>query len=327
MRRAVVLAISFLLAVPLVTEAQTGKRLRIGVLMPLTPEDNGQYVAALRRGLRELGYVEGQNIAFEVRYADAKPERLSGLAAELVRLPVDVVVAGANPAIAAAQKATTSIPIVMTVAVDPVGTGFVASLPRPGGNITGVSTQQEGPEILGKALQLLKEAAPTLTRVAVLSDRDFPGNRQRVSVVEAVAPGLGVELQLMEVRSAGELEGAFAAATRNRVGAAYILGSPLFFHHRARIGELVVKHRLPTMCGPLPDYAQAGCLMGLGSTLTDQMKRAAYFVDRILKGGKPGDLPVEQPTKFDLVINLKTAKAIGLTIPQSLLGRADQIIE
>jgi len=322
---AVVLALTVVLAA-VAAEAQGGKVPRIGILSTLTAEASAPAIAVFRQGLRELGYVEGQNLALEMRSADAKLERLPGLAAELVRLKVDIIVARANPAIAAAQKATTSIPIVMTVASDPVATGFVASLPRPGGNITGLSNLGS-PEFIGKGLQLLQEVVPTLSRVAVLWDSGFQGIRHQLSGTKAAAQALGVQLQLVEVRSPDELESAFAAATRNRAGAAYIFGSTMTFHNRARIAELAVTHRLPALCGAIREWAQAGCLITFGPSSTAQMGRAAYFVDRILKGAKPADLPVEQPTKFELVINLKTAKALGLTIPQSVLVRADEIIE
>jgi putative ABC transport system substrate-binding protein len=321
----VVLALTVVLAA-VAAEAQGGKVPRIGILSTLTAEASAPAIAVFREGLRELGYVEGQNLALEMRSADAKLERLPGLAAELVRLKVDIIVARANPAIAAAQKATTSSPIVMTVASDPVATGFVASLSRPGGNITGLSNLGS-PEFVGKGLQLLQEVVPTLSRVAVLWDSGFQGIRHQLSGTKAAAQALGVQLQLVEVRSPDELEGAFAAATRNRAGAAYIFGSTMTFHNRTRIGELAVTHRLPALCGAIREWAQAGCLITFGPSSTAQMGRAAYFVDRILKGAKPADLPVEQPTKFELVINLNTAKALGLTIPQSLVVRADEIIQ
>jgi len=276
-----------------------------------------------RQAISELGDVEGQNIAFEIRSADGRPERLPGLAAELVRLKVDVLVASSNVAVAAAQKATTSIPIVMTNTSDPVALGFVASLARPGGNITGLTIQ--APDVAGKTLQLLREAVPGLARSAVLWDTSFPG-RQALSELEAAARALEIHLQLVEVGSPGEIEGAFDAVARDRTRAVFIAGSPMQFGERARIAELAVKRRLATMC-VLREYVEAGCLIGYGASLVDGFRRAAYFVDRILKGAKPADLPVEQPTKFELVINLKTAKALGLTIPQSLLLRADEVIQ
>ena len=272
-----------------------------------------------------MGDIEGQNIALEIRSADGRPERLPGLAAELVRLKVDVILAaGSNTTVAAAQKATTSIPIVMGTSTDPVALGFVVSLARPGGNITGVTSQI--PDVAGKALQLLTEAVPNLSRVAVLWDPGLPGGRHYLSVVEAAARTLGLQLQLVEVRNPGELDGAFAAMTKSRAGAVFTARSPVLMPHRTRIAELAVKRRLPTGCVPR-EYVEAGCLIGYGPSLTDQFRRAVYFVDRIRKGAKPADLPVEQPTKFYFVINLKTAKALGFSIPQPLLLRADHLIE
>jgi len=317
---AVIFAVSLTLA-PLAAEAQAGKVPRIGVV---GPAPGSPLLAAFRQGLRELGYTEGQNVALEVRSLDGRPERLPDLLAELVRLKVDVILAPSNLMIAAAQKATTSIPIVMSNAIDPVAAGFVASLARPGGNITGLTVQT--PDVAGKTLQLFKESVPSLARVAVLWDPDFPGVRQLLSEVEAAARALGVQLQPMEVRSPDEFDGAFAAVVRDRARAAFIPGSPMHIRGRGRIAELAVKHRLPTMC-MLREWVEAGCLIGYGASLTDQWRRAAYFVDRILKGAKPADLPVEQPTRFELVINLKTAKALGLTIPPSVLGRADEVIQ
>ncbi len=213
----------------------------------------------------------------------------------------------------------------MTIAPDPIASGFAASLSRPAGNITGLSIQGEGQP--GKALQFLKDAVPNISRVAVLWDPGFINGRQQVSIVQAAALTLGVQLQFVEVRSPGEIDGAFAAATRNRAGAAINLGSPMLGTIQDRTAELAARHRLPTMCGLLREYMRDGCLIVYGPSVTDQYVRAAYFVDRILKGAKPANLPIEQPTKFYLVVNLKTAKALGLTIPPSLLQRADQVIE
>jgi ABC-type uncharacterized transport system substrate-binding protein len=311
-----------IVAAQLVAEAQTGTSLRIGVLWSAA-EDAAPFIGAFRQGLRELGN-KGQDAALEIRNADGRPERLPGLAAELVRFKVDIILAQSNPAIAAAQKATTSIPIVMVLASDPVALGFVASLARPGGNITGLSIQTL--DTAGKRLQLLKEAVPNLSRITALWDPDFVGGRELFRAAEAAAPGLGLQLQLVAARGPGELDGAFAAMRRERAGAVVLVGSPTLFAHRSRIAELAVKHRLPTVCA-VREYAEAGCLIGYGPSLIDQYGRAAYFVDRILKGAKPADLPVEQPTKFDFVINLRTARALGLTIPRPLLLRADKVIE
>jgi ABC-type uncharacterized transport system substrate-binding protein len=224
----------------------------------------------------------------------------------------------------AAQKATTSIPIVMLLANEPVALGFVASFARPGGNITGLTLQT--PDAASKRLQFLKEAVPNLSRVAILWDPTLLGGRHLFSDAEAAAPTLGLQLQLVAAQNPGELDGAFAVMTREHAGAVFFVGSPRHFSHRVRIAELAINRRLPTMCGAR-EYVEAGCLMSYGANFTDQYRRAAYFVDRILKGAKPADLPIEQPTKFELVINLKTAKALGLTIPPSLLLRADQVIE
>ena len=317
---AVVLAVSLTLA-PLAAETQSGEVFRIGIA---GPAPGNPLLVVFRQGLRELGYVEGQNVALEVRSTDGRPERLPDLLAELVRLKVDVILAPSDQVIAAAQKATTSIPIVMSNASDPVARGFVVSLARPGGNITGLTIQ--APDIAGKNLQLFKEAVPGLARVGVLWEPGFPGGRQYLSEAEAAAKALGVQLQPVEVRSPDEFDGAFAALTRDRARAAFIAGSPMLFVNRARMAELAVKHHLPTVCA-LREYVEAGCLIGYGTSVTAQFRRAAYFVDRILKGAKPADLPVEQPTKFELVINLKAAKAIGLTIPPAVLARADEVIQ
>jgi putative ABC transport system substrate-binding protein len=320
------LALLFILTtlfVPLAAEAQPAADVwRIGVLASGSPE--GSYLSSFRDGLRELGYVEGKNVAIEWRWARGQEERFPDLAAELVRLKIHVIVANNNAAIAAAQKATRTIPIVMVIANEPVALGFVASFARPGGNITGMSLQD--PDQAGKRIQLLKEAVPKLSRLALLWDSTLPGIQLSVTPAELAARELGIKVQLLEVRSASELDGAFAAMTRERADAARVFSSGMLFSQRARIAELAVKHHLPTIC-TAPEHVEAGCLMSYAASFSDLARRAAYFVDRILKGAKPADLPVEQPTKFKLVINLKTAKALGLTIPQSLLGRADEIIQ
>ncbi len=315
---------SGLLAAPLAAKAQqAGKVWRIGLLGSHSREGSYLY-DALRDGLRELGHVEGKDIAIESRWARGQEERLPALAAELVRLKVHVIVANNNAAIAAAQKATRTIPIVMVIANEPVALGFVASFARPGGNTTGMSLQD--PEQAGKRIQLLKEAVPNLSRLALLWDSTLPGIQLSVRPAEAAARELGIKVQLLEVRSASELDGAFAAMTRERANAARIFSSGMLFSHRARIAELAVTHHLPTICTS-PEHVEAGCLMAYSARFSDLARRAAYFVDRILKGAKPADLPIEQPTKFELIINLKTAKALGLTIPPSLLLRADEVIQ
>jgi putative ABC transport system substrate-binding protein len=270
---------------------------------------------------RELGYVEGQNILIEGRYYGDRSERLPALAAELVRLKVDVIVAGAPPAPEAAQRATATIPIVMANHPDPVGSGLVASLARPGGNVTGLSSLT--PELVGKRLQLLKEAVPGISRVAVLSNPTIPTVRLDLRAAEVAARSLKVQLQVLEARAPSDF--ASAAMTKDRAGALIVLGGPMFFGHRTRIVELAAQSRLPAMYGQ-KEYAEAGGLMAYGVNTRESFGRAATYVDKIPKGAKPGDLPIEQPTKFDFVVNLKTAKALGLTIPPSLLLRADEVI-
>jgi ABC-type uncharacterized transport system substrate-binding protein len=325
---AVVLASSLLLAALSIEAQQPGKAIRIGILYFFgAAEPSAQEIAfqrTFRETLRELAGVEEQNVAFEVRRAEGRRERLPALADELVHLKVDVILAPTDPEIAAAQKATASLPVVMVSATDPVASGFVASLARPGGNITGLTVQT--PDVAGKRLQLLKEAIPNLAKVAVLWDPGHTNGRQQVSEAQAAARTLGVQLQLVEMRGPGKIDAAFAAISKDRAGAAFIIGSSMPFAYRARIAELAATHHLPMVC-PIREYVEAGCLMVYGASISDQWRRAAYFVDRIRKGGKPADLPVEQPTKFYLVINLKTAKALGLTIPQSLLVRADEVIQ
>ncbi len=268
--------------------------------------------------------MEGQNIAIESRWAEGKYERLPGLAAEPVRLRVDVIVTAAVPAIRAAKEATRTIPVVMAAVVDPVATGLVASLARPGGNITGLSVMS--PELVGKQLEMLRELAPKVSRVAVLWDPANPGNPPQLRAAELAARGLGMRLQLLEARSPREIDEAFAAMTRERAGALVVLVDILFGDQRARIANLAASRRLPAVYG-LTEHVEAGGLMAYAPSFVDAYRRAASYVDKILRGANPGDLPVEQPTKFELVINLKTAKALGLTIPPSLLGRADEVIE
>jgi putative ABC transport system substrate-binding protein len=310
-----------LLAAPFAVEAQQTRKVPLlGVLAGQSPESSPP-ILALREGLRERGYVEGQNIAIEWRWAQGKDERYSDLAAELVKLRVDIIVAPTTAGAQAAQRATKTIPIVMGFVSDPVALGLVANVARPGGNITGLGVPT--PEIAGKRLQLLREVAPTVARIAVLSDPSQPADLRGT---EAAAQALGVQLQVLEVRSGGELDRAFTAIARERATGIIILGSTTLFANRARIAQLAITHRLPTSAYAR-ELTEAGCLMSYGANLPDVSRRAAYFVDKILKGAKPGDLPIEQPTKFDLVFNLKTAKALGLTIPPSLLGRADEVIE
>src|SRR5258705_4512411 len=314
-----VAAVLFFVA-PLVAEAQSTKVWRVGYLTPVIANGNPRLVAFQQR-LRELGYVEPQNIVLDIRSADGNPGRYPDLAADLVRLKVDVIVADGNAAIEAARQATASIPIIMTTATDPVAAGFATSVSRPRGNITGLTIQSS--DLVGKAFQLLKEVVPNLFRVAVLWE---PGLPRMLGELDLAAGLLGLQLQPVDVRDLSELEGAITAATKNGSGAAVIMTGDVAFSHRTRIAELAVKRRLPAV-GLLPDSAEAGWLMSYGPRLSDQLRRTADFVDRIFRGAKPADLPIEQPTKFYFVINLKTAKALGLNIPPLLLERADEVIK
>jgi putative ABC transport system substrate-binding protein len=306
-----------------VAEAQPAAKVyRVGVLLGATAETVTPLVRALTEGLRDLGYVEGRNIVFERRYADGRVERLPDLAAELVQLRMDVIVTGSNIHVAAAKRATATIPIVMVAAGDPVGAGFIATLARPGGNITGLSADASR-EIVGKNLALLKEIVPRLSRVGVVGQLTLLGG---VAALETAARQLNVALEVVDIRSPDDFEGAFATMVGKRVGAVIVNAGPLTYMRRQQIADLALKHRLPAITG-LNEFAQAGLLMSYGPNLPDMYRRAASYVAKILRGAKPGDLPVEQPTKFELVINLKTAKALGLTIPQSLLLRADEVVQ
>jgi putative ABC transport system substrate-binding protein len=300
--------------------AQQPKKVpRIGYLAyPSAPPDN-----AFLQGLRDLGYIEGKNIAIEYRFADGKPERLPGLAAELIGLKVDVIVTLGTPAAVAAKQATLMIPIVMALISDPVGAGLVASLARPGGNVTGLSTVSL--DLSGKRLELLKETMPKVSRIAVLYDPNDPAKIAEFKETEVAARPLGVQLQSLEVRSLDEFEAAFKGATRANVGCVLVLPTALSTTHRKRIGELAAKNRLPTIWAT-SQHMDGGGLMSYGPDYGDLYRRAATYVDKILKGAKPADLPVEQPMKFEFVVNLKTAKQIGLTIPPDVLARATKII-
>ena len=311
-----------ILLVPLAAEAQQpSKVFRIGVLATA----RAPLSEAFLQGLRELGYVEGQNIIIEWRFSEGRAEQLPVLAAELVRLKVDLIVASGTPAALPAKNATRTIPIVMLAVGDPVGSGLIASLARPGGNITGL-TLLAGMEIVGKHLELLKEAVPKISRVAVLLNPANQSHVLRLREVEVAGRSLGVQLQVLEARGPEEFDGAFAAMTRERAGALFVFADPVFLRDRTRLADLAAKRRLPAVY-ELKEHAEAGGLMAYGASLPHMWRRAATYVDKILKGAKPADLPVEQPTKLELVINLKTAKALGLTIPPSILVRADQLIE
>jgi putative tryptophan/tyrosine transport system substrate-binding protein len=304
---------------------QAGKVYRIGYLSAPSRASVEQALQAFLRRLRELGLVEGQNLIIEYRWADGKAERLPELAAELVQLKVDLIVAPAGSAALVAKKATSTIPIVMLFPVDPVGLGLVASLGRPGGNVTG-TTLSPGSEIFGKQLQILKEAIPRASRFAIVANPAEPGFTSQMNEVETAARSLGIRLQHVEVRGPEDLDSAFAAMARERAEALLVQGSSTFLVHRKRLAELAVKGRLPTMSN-FREMVEAGSLMAYGVNMADFIGRAAVFVDKILKGAKPADLAVEQPTKFELVINLKTAKALGLTIPPPVLARADEVIQ
>jgi len=314
-----------LLTAPIAGAQQAGKIPRVGVLAPGGPTSQPPPVQAFRQALGDLGYVEGQTIVLEWRWEQDNPDRYAALASDLVRLNVDVIVAGTTTSSLAAKRATSTIPVVMaaTGLGDPVQLGLVRSLAHPGGNITGLSLQTY--ELTGKRLELLKEAIPGITRVALLWDPS-PRGQALVREHEMAVRSLGLRLQSLEVRGPADFERAFQLASQGRAQALVMVQGPLYTVHSARISELAVRNRLPTISGET-GYAQAGGLMNYGPNISDSWRHAATYVDKILKGAKPGDLPIEQPTKFELVINLKTAKVLGLTIPQSLLLRADQIIE
>jgi putative ABC transport system substrate-binding protein len=317
-RRTFVAGMAAVMAAPLAAEAQqTGKSYRIGVL--------GVGESQLfRQALREAGYVEGQNLTIEWRDPEGKPERVGDLAAELVRLKVDLLVAPNPLATIAAKKATTSIPIVMLHTPDPVQLGLVASLARPGGNITGTTSLSA--DLSVKQLQLLKEAIPRAARISVLWNSANPWHAIALKAADSAGRSLVAELHSVEVRVPEELDAAFAAMAKERADAVLVLSDPMTFFHRRRVADLAAKRRLPTMHG-VRGYVDAGGLMSYWAYQADLYRRLASYVDRILRGAKPGDLPIEQPTRFELVINLKTAKALGLRIPPSLLARADQVIE
>jgi ABC-type uncharacterized transport system substrate-binding protein len=322
---AVVLAVSLMLA-PLAAGAQQAARLpRIGVLFASTPAATSHLLDGLRQGLREHGYVEGQHIILERRYGQAGTERMSDVAAELVRLKVDVLVAATDPATAALRQQTQTIPIVMANGTDPVGTGFVASLARPGGNVTGLSALS--PELSGKRLGLLREVIPGLGRVAIIWNPDVLGAQFDYKETETAARSMRLQLQSVEVSRSADLDRAFSAVTKQRAQALIVqTPNPVLFANRSQIASFAERTRLPSMYGQ-KEFADAGGLITYGPNTADLWRRAATYVDKILKGAKPADLPVEQPTTFELVINLKTAKALKLTIPPTLLQRADQVIE
>ena len=323
--KTILLLIGFILASIHLADAQQPTKIpRIGYLTVASLSSNVARVEAFRHGLREHGYIEGKNIAIEWRSGEGKLERQGELASELVRLNVDVIVTSGPSMTRAAKKATATIPIVMAQDTDPVGNGFVASLARPGRNITGLSVLS--PELSGKQLELLKEIVPKLFRVAVLGNSNEPANRKTLNEIESAAGTFGVQLQPFDVLSPKDIETAFRAATKAHADALLVLASALLADHRTQIANLALKSRMPVMYFS-GISVEAGGLMSYGPSLTDLSRRAATYVDKILKGAKPADLPVEQPTKFELVINLKAAKQIGLTIPPNVLARADRVIK
>ena len=325
MLRRTFLAGSLCLAAAGVARAQQAARgPQIGYLEPGAMPAGDPLFEAFRQGLRDRGWVEGQSIAIEVRAADGRYQRLPDLAAELVRLKVDVLFAVGTPAAVAAQRATRTVPIVIGRVADPVGSGLVASLARPGGNITGWT--HLGRELREKLLDLLKEAVPDATRIGVLWNPANPNHGPSLKSIEAAAQTLGVELQLTGVQKAEEIEGVFASLARQRAQALIVFQDGMFLARGPQIIALAARSRLPTMYATT-ELVRAGGLMGYGVNLIEMYRHGASFVDRILRGAKPGDLPVEQPTKFELVINLRTAKALGLTIPPAVLARADEVIQ
>jgi putative ABC transport system substrate-binding protein len=319
-------ALALLLVPPFTVAVQpAGKVYRIGLLgtVPLTNPDASRIWGGFFDGLRQLGYVEGQNIIIEGRYSEGKSERLPALAAELVELKVDVIVSASHAA-SAARSVTSTVPIVMTNHGDPIGSGLVVSLARPGGNVTGLSTQT--PDLIGKQLQLLKEVMPRLSRVAVLSNPGNPNHPQHVRNADAAAQALKVRLQPLEARAPSAIVGAFSAATRESAHALLILADPMFTGEIRRIAGLATQRRLPLMANQR-EYAEAGALLTHGIDQRDNFRRAAAYVDRILKGARPADLPVEQPTKFELVVNRKVAATLGVAVPSAVLAQAQTVID
>ena len=297
---------------------------RIGYLGPFSPSSSAALIEAFRQGLAQLGYEEGRNIFIDYRWAEGTPERFPSLAAELIKLGVEVIVTQSNPAVAALQQATRTIPIVVVAMGDPVASGFIASLAHPGGNITGLSNLAE--QLAGKWLEVLREAVPKLSSVAVLAVTETSGHRTFWAEIQMTARSLKVAAQRFEIAKPDEIDPVFAILVKDHPQGLIVLPHAVTFDRRAQITSLAAKHRLPAMYSASL-YAEAGGLMSYGTSLTDLSRRAATYVDKILKGAKPADLPVEQPTKFEFVINLKTANQIGLTIPPNVLARADRVIK
>lgn len=323
-RRHAVLALLALGLAPRAAEGQTAAKVyRIGFLWD-SPAAFPDAIEAFRQGLRDLGYVEGRNVTIEFRWAEGKPERMRELAQELVRLKVDVIIAPSSIYTGAAKRATATIPIVFLSHADPLGSGHVASLGHPGGNITGVSLMMTETNV--KGLELFKEAVGTLSHVGVIWDPATPSHRPGLKAVETAGPSLGLRILSVPVRSATEYEGAFSTMIRERADGVLVLSTPLFIAGATSLAELALRHKLPSLFGP-KHHVLAGGLMSYSPDRPTMFRRGAIFVDKILKGAKPADLPVEQPTKFELVINLRTARAIGLTIPKSVLTRTDELIQ
>ena len=318
-----VIALTPLGATATAQEYKAGKTWRVGYLGNANPTLSAPSRDAFRQGLRELGWVEGQNVSIEYRWAGGHLDRLPALASELVRASVDVILVAGGAGVRAALEASRTVPIVSAITGDMVAAGFAASLARPGGRVTGLAVQFE--DLASKQLQILKETVPKVIYIAILH-HTTPPNLVVLKATEAGARALGLKGRVFEIRDVPDLDGAFRTAKADRADAMYVLPSPTFNRHRARLAELALKHRLPGIY-EAKEYVDAGGLMSYGPSFSDLYRRSAHYVDRILKGAKPGDLPIEQPTKFDLAINLKTAKALGLTIPPSLLQRADQVIE
>jgi putative ABC transport system substrate-binding protein len=319
---ALVILTLVLLSAPLAAAAQPAQTMSIGWLSPGSTVTHGPFLEAFRQALRDLGYVEGPNLAIESRWAEGKLERLPTLAAELVGLKVNIIVAAGGPAVRAVKHATATVPIVTPIVVDPVATGLITNLARPAGNITGLAIVSR--ELVERQLGLLKEAVPEVSRVALLADPASPSHASWVREAQDAARALGIRLQPVAVRDPSEIDSAFAEMVNEQAGAVIVSTDTMFFVHRARIADLAAQRRLP-LVAPARQYVEAGGLMADGVIVPDLYRRAAIYVDKILKGAKPGDLPVEQPAKYELVINAKTARALGLTIPQSVLMRAEVI--
>jgi len=325
MFRRIVICLALTLLLLTVAEAQQSAKIpRIGYLVAVSPSVVAARMEAFRQGLRELSYVEGKNIVIETRYAEGKLDRLPALAAELVRLKVNIIVTAGGQATRATKEATSTIPIIMTNDADPVGSGFVASLSRPGGNITGLSTV--APELSGKRLELLREVIPKLARVAIVGTSTQPGHAQAIKELELAAEAFKVQIQYLDVLDSKDIETAFRGATKARADGVLTLTSPLLRSQRIRLAELAVKNRIPAIYNDI-QFVEAGGLIFYGVSFLHLDRHAAIYVDKILKGANPADLPVEQPTKFEFIINLKAAKQIGVTIPPNVLARADRVIK